>query len=590
MRLATKYAETMVRAFSTSPTNGFAVDDLASPAGARDTADPWITKLIRIGFALMLLYQLVHMIVAILFTSTPSVGVAVEHGFNITSTLVATALTWTVWYRRFWRELVFVQCSAMVLSSVVLSEMTAMPIQFFLAAVLLQVGAAALIPWGWRWQAKFFVVCWLAAAYQIARLQGNDGFGAYLLLGLGTASGLSLFVAALAEHYRREMRSRVEALQESEARLWKVFEAMPDAVTVARLSDGRYLNVSGEFLANGLTRQEALASSDRELGIWVSEQKRRDYWGKLRTRGYINNLEASFQFGNGSVMPCLVSAVVIDLSRGPCVITVMRNISQMKMAENEASATRSLAQSATCAKSDFPAGASSEIRIPVNASLGMAEVMAEGEENAEPPTAPVDCQTDVADARATHATGAKKAFAPRTARRDRPLRVLVADDSADNCLLIQTLLKSVGCRLDQAENGEVAFGKFTSGKYDVVLLDIHMPVMDGYVAARKIRQWERDHNRGHTPIIALTASVLDEEVGKSFEAGCDTHVSKPVRRQTLLAAIDGVTDAMRNRRQATARRVLRTAPRMHNPTPEHAADDGAFRPLLANQQKWPAND
>src|ERR1700730_15487237 len=97
------YAEKMVRGFSTLPANPRAINE---PTFTAEAADPWITKLVRIGFALMLLYQLVHMIVAVLFTSTSSVGLAVEHGYNITSTLVAIALTSTLWFRRFWRELV----------------------------------------------------------------------------------------------------------------------------------------------------------------------------------------------------------------------------------------------------------------------------------------------------------------------------------------------------------------------------------------------------------------------------------------------------------------------------------------------------
>jgi two-component system sensor histidine kinase/response regulator len=123
----------------------------------------------------------------------------------------------------------------------------------------------------------------------------------------------------------------------------------------------------------------------------------------------------------------------------------------------------------------------------------------------------------------------------------RPLRILVADDSADNRLLIEAFLKKTAAQLDQAENGVVALEKFVAGKYDVVLMDIQMPVMDGYVAAKLIREWERNHNAPRTPIIALTASVLDEAVHKSFDAGCDTHVSKPVRRPILLAAIREVT-------------------------------------------------
>jgi two-component system, sensor histidine kinase and response regulator len=123
----------------------------------------------------------------------------------------------------------------------------------------------------------------------------------------------------------------------------------------------------------------------------------------------------------------------------------------------------------------------------------------------------------------------------------RPLRILVADDSADNRLLIEAFLKKTASHVDQAENGEIALEKFIVGNYDVVLMDIQMPVMDGYTAAKLIRDWERKNNAAPTPIIALTASVLDEAVHKSFDAGCDTHVSKPVRRPVLLAAIREVT-------------------------------------------------
>ncbi len=117
----------------------------------------------------------------------------------------------------------------------------------------------------------------------------------------------------------------------------------------------------------------------------------------------------------------------------------------------------------------------------------------------------------------------------------------MADDSADNRLLIQAFLKRTACLVEHAENGEIALEKFVAGTYDVVLMDIQMPVMDGYTAAKLIRQWEQNHHALRTPIIALTASVLDEAVHKSFDAGCDTHVSKPVRRPTLLAAIRDVT-------------------------------------------------
>ncbi|MGH7917148.1 MAG: response regulator [Candidatus Binataceae bacterium] len=123
----------------------------------------------------------------------------------------------------------------------------------------------------------------------------------------------------------------------------------------------------------------------------------------------------------------------------------------------------------------------------------------------------------------------------------RCLRILVADDSADNRLLIDAFFKRAAYVTDHAENGQEAVQKFTSAKYDAVIMDIQMPVMDGYAAVREIRRWERERGARPTPIIALTASVMDEEVSQSLAAGCNTHVNKPVRRATLLDAIHEVT-------------------------------------------------
>ena len=119
----------------------------------------------------------------------------------------------------------------------------------------------------------------------------------------------------------------------------------------------------------------------------------------------------------------------------------------------------------------------------------------------------------------------------------RPLHVLLADDSPDNRMLIRAYLKKTPYLLDEAENGQVALDRFIEGKYDVVLMDIQMPVLDGYTAVRMIRDWEKDHHHKRTPIIALTASALDDAVRRAKDAGCDMHVSKPVKKATLLDAI-----------------------------------------------------
>jgi two-component system sensor histidine kinase/response regulator len=131
---------------------------------------------------------------------------------------------------------------------------------------------------------------------------------------------------------------------------------------------------------------------------------------------------------------------------------------------------------------------------------------------------------------------------------DRPLRILFADDSTDNRTLVRAFLKKTPYHLDEVENGRQAIDGFiAAGNYDLVLMDIQMPEVDGYAATRAIREWEREHSRARTPIIALTASVFNEAVRLTRAAGCDAHVGKPISKATLLRAIyDTVQAAPRN--------------------------------------------
>jgi CheY-like chemotaxis protein len=127
--------------------------------------------------------------------------------------------------------------------------------------------------------------------------------------------------------------------------------------------------------------------------------------------------------------------------------------------------------------------------------------------------------------------------APLSAASTRALRVLLVEDSPDNQLLVRAYLKQTDYFLDVAEHGAVALDKFKSSHYDVILMDVQMPVMDGYAATKAIRSWERDHDLPPTPIIALTALALKEEGARIFEAGCNTHLTKPVKKSTLLEVL-----------------------------------------------------
>ncbi len=118
-----------------------------------------------------------------------------------------------------------------------------------------------------------------------------------------------------------------------------------------------------------------------------------------------------------------------------------------------------------------------------------------------------------------------------------PLNILLVEDTEDNRLLIKSFLKKTPYQIDIAKNGEEAVEKFRRGKYDIVLMDMQMPVMDGYTATREIRKWEAKERVKATPIVALTAHATEEDEQKSLDAGCNAHLSKPIKKVKLLEAL-----------------------------------------------------
>lgn len=118
-----------------------------------------------------------------------------------------------------------------------------------------------------------------------------------------------------------------------------------------------------------------------------------------------------------------------------------------------------------------------------------------------------------------------------------PLRILLVEDLEDNRDVMHLYLKETPYRIEMAENGQVAIEKFQSGTYDLVFMDMQMPVMDGIQATAAIRHWEREHQRKPTPIVALTANAFKEDIDKSHEVGCTAHLTKPIKRKALLEAI-----------------------------------------------------
>jgi CheY-like chemotaxis protein len=116
------------------------------------------------------------------------------------------------------------------------------------------------------------------------------------------------------------------------------------------------------------------------------------------------------------------------------------------------------------------------------------------------------------------------------------IRVLLVDDNLPNLAVAQAILETLGCTVTKARNGLEAVAAYRAGAFDLVLMDCHMPEMDGAEATRAIRQIETFEGR-RTPIVALTADVMDENRQRSLAAGMDDQVVKPLTIAMLTSRI-----------------------------------------------------
>ncbi len=154
------------------------------------------------------------------------------------------------------------------------------------------------------------------------------------------------------------------------------------------------------------------------------------------------------------------------------------------------------------------------------------------------------------------------------------LQLLLVEDSQDNVLLIRAFLKKTGIHITHAQQGQEGLDLFKTQHFDLILMDMQMPIMDGYSATLAIRNWEATQKATPTPIVALTAYALTGDVEKSLSVGCDAHLSKPINRDKLLDAI---------KRHA----------KMHHPDtpPTESYDPNLFEPTPpAAQHSWLEND
>jgi signal transduction histidine kinase len=117
------------------------------------------------------------------------------------------------------------------------------------------------------------------------------------------------------------------------------------------------------------------------------------------------------------------------------------------------------------------------------------------------------------------------------------VRILAAEDNATNQVILRALLEPLGAQLTLVGDGREAIEAYVAGGYDLVLMDIQMPVTDGVTAAREIRRFEAREGRSRTPIIALSANVMAHQVAEYRAAGMDAVVGKPFEAEALWSAV-----------------------------------------------------
>ena len=207
------------------------------------------------------------------------------------------------------------------------------------------------------------------------------------------------------------------------------------------------------------------------------------------------------------------------------------------------------AEVASRAKTEFVADMSHELRTPLNGVMGLVQALQRTDMTEEQHGLVGDILgsarqlnrlvgglLDYGDA-AIEADSA--AAAPIHDAEAPPLRVLAADDNATNRKVLELMLGAAGAEVVSVENGQEAVEAWRAGGFDLVLMDLRMPVMDGLTAIRAIRKAEGP-GLPRAPIIVISANTSPEDLQSSAAAGADGHIGKPIRAEALFEAISGV--------------------------------------------------
>ncbi len=335
----------------------------------------------------------------------------------------------------------------------------------------------------------------------------------------------------------------------AEARLRDVIDAIPEGVVVLD-GEGRYILWNRRYAEIYHRSADLFRPGARLLDTLREGVRRGDYPDAIgREEAWLAAREAKLAEATGDRHEQQVADgrwLMIEERRTSegGVIGLRVDITEMKRQAEALEQALAHAEAAHRAKAEFLADMSHELRTPLNGVAGLAQALdatdlcpaqralvADIRAAARQLDRLVNGLLDYGDA--DLAPDERPHAGP-----DRPLRVLAADDNPTNRKVIALMLEAAGMQVTTVENGFEAVEAWRGGGFDVVLMDLRMPVVDGLAAIRAIRTEEVRSGRARTPTIVLSANTSPQDRQASAAAGADGHIAKPIRVEALFAALE----------------------------------------------------